>query len=194
VADSSDYYSFEKALEELNMKEADLKKLVSENEIRAFRDGADIKFKRADVERLKTKTGGGKADASAETLADDLIFDEDEDLDLSDDEPGMATEKISSGDSLETLGSGRSSMMDEEDDEEVLESESGMRRSTGRATRIREAQATGSTPQPLMLALLIVTTVVLFYGVFILINNSRSIDTGLTEGFTGFVESMFGDQ
>ena len=64
--------------------------IVSEGEIRAFRDQDNMKFKKADVEKLRR---GGRSDASAETLADDLIFDEDEDLDLSDDEPGMAVRR-----------------------------------------------------------------------------------------------------
>lgn len=180
----SEYYSFEKALKELNMKEADLKRLVSEGEIRAFRDQDKMKFKAADVAKLRSRGG----DASAETLADDLIFDEDEDLDLSDDEPGMVTEKISSADTLESLGGGD----DFDDEDEILESESGMRRQTGRATRIREAQMDQNAPQPLFLAVLIITAVFLFYGVFIMINTSRSTNTDMTSGFTDFVEGIFG--
>ena len=179
----SEYYSFEKALKELNMKEADLKRLVSEGKIRAFRDEDKMKFKAADVAKLQ----GGKGDASAETLADDLIFDEDEDLDLSDDEPGMVTEKISSADTLESLGGG-----DFDDEDEILESESGMRRQTGRATRIREAQMDQNAPQPMFLAVLIITAVFLFYGVFLMINTSTSTNTGMTQGFTDFVEGIFG--
>lgn len=187
MSDSSEYYSFEKALRELNMKEADLKRLVSEGEIRAFRDQDNMKFKKADVEKLRRS---GPSDASAETLADDLIFDEDEDLDLSDDEPGMATEKISSADTLETLGG---SDFDDDDEEEILESESGVRRATGRATRVREAQAAGQDgTSPLFMAVLIFTAIFLFYGIFVMIDTSRSTETGMTEGFTNFVTGMFG--
>jgi len=191
VADRSEYYSFEKALDELDLKEADLKRLVSEGEIRAFRDEDKMKFKKSDVEKLKGSIK--KSDSSAETLADDLIFDEDEDLDLSDDEPGMVTEKISSTETLETLADD-DDLLDDDDDEEVLESDSGVRRATGRATRIREAQASGAGPNPLFLVVLIVTTVALFYGIFLMINTSRSTDTEMTRGFTQFVVDMFGGE
>ena len=43
-----------------------------------------------------------------------------------------------------------------------------------------------------MLAVMIITTVTLFYGVFILINTSKSTNTDMTKGFTEFVTDMFG--
>lgn len=48
-----EYYSFEKVLKELQIEEEELKRLVSEGEIRAFREGDTIKFKRSDIEGLK---------------------------------------------------------------------------------------------------------------------------------------------
>ena len=46
---NDDFVSFEKALRDLSMQSAELKKLVSEGEIRAFRDGQSMKFKREDI-------------------------------------------------------------------------------------------------------------------------------------------------
>ena len=43
---------YEKALRELKMRSEELKKLVSEGEIRAFRDGDSMKFRRDDIKAL----------------------------------------------------------------------------------------------------------------------------------------------
>ena len=48
-----EYYSFEKVLKELQMEEDELKRLVSEGEIRAFRDEDKMKFKKSDIDGLK---------------------------------------------------------------------------------------------------------------------------------------------
>lgn len=48
-----EYYSFEKVLKELQIEEEELKRLVSEGEIRAFRDDDKMKFKKSDIEGLK---------------------------------------------------------------------------------------------------------------------------------------------
>jgi hypothetical protein len=48
-----DYFSFEDVLGELEMGEEELKRMVSEGELRAFRDENKMKFRRDDVENLK---------------------------------------------------------------------------------------------------------------------------------------------
>ena len=99
MSDKEEFISLEKALKELRLKEEELKRLVSEGEIRAFRDADKMKFKREDIEKLKQDTGKTIKfqDESSDTLTDDLLFDEEvEDLDLDDDEIGMATAPISS--------------------------------------------------------------------------------------------------
>lgn len=48
-----EYYSFERVLKELQIEEEELKRLVSEGEIRAFRDEDKMKFKKSDIEGLK---------------------------------------------------------------------------------------------------------------------------------------------
>ncbi|MCC6670813.1 MAG: helix-turn-helix domain-containing protein [Planctomycetes bacterium] len=79
-----DFVSFEKALRELQLQSEELKKLISEGDIRAFRDGASIKFKREDVEALAQKRTGESV-AFAESLEDDT---------------GMVTEELSAEDTL----------------------------------------------------------------------------------------------
>ena len=48
-----EYFSFEKVLKELQMNEDELKRLVSEGQIRAFRDDDRMKFRRDDIDGLK---------------------------------------------------------------------------------------------------------------------------------------------
>ncbi|MFA5794256.1 MAG: helix-turn-helix domain-containing protein [Candidatus Brocadiia bacterium] len=48
-----DFYLFEDVLKELKLNESELKRMVSEGEIRAFRDADKIKFKRSDVDDIR---------------------------------------------------------------------------------------------------------------------------------------------
>jgi hypothetical protein len=105
---AQDFYSFEKALRELHIEEEELKRLVSEGEIRAFRDQEKMKFKKEDIDRFKRDHGGkdviealdaaqgGTRDvptvnASTE-LPEELVFDED---DAASQQVGMETAAIS---------------------------------------------------------------------------------------------------
>ena len=49
---SGEFYSFGEVLKRLNIDETKLKRLVSEGEIRAFREGDQMKFRKADIENL----------------------------------------------------------------------------------------------------------------------------------------------
>jgi excisionase family DNA binding protein len=49
----AEYMSFEEVLKELQVDEEELKKLVSQGELRGFRDGTSMKFKKEDVLNLK---------------------------------------------------------------------------------------------------------------------------------------------
>ncbi len=93
---NDDFISFEKALRDLQLQSEQLKKLVSEGEIRAFRDGDSMKFKKEDLDALR----GGGADE------DELVF-----ADSLEDDTGMVTEELSEEDTL--LAD------DDEDDEPV---------------------------------------------------------------------------
>ncbi|MBI4566020.1 MAG: hypothetical protein HY716_15140 [Planctomycetes bacterium] len=48
-----DYFSFEEVMRELELSEEELKRMVSEGELRAFRDENKMKFKKDDVTNLK---------------------------------------------------------------------------------------------------------------------------------------------
>ena len=82
---NEDFLSFEKALRELKLRSEELKKLVSEGEIRAYRDGDSMKFRLEDVQALGTKAEGDTKLSFADSLEDDT---------------GMVTEQISDEDTL----------------------------------------------------------------------------------------------
>ena len=85
MSQSDDFLSFEKALRELQMRSEELKKLVSEGEIRAYRDGDSMKFRVDDIESLNSQSEGETKLTSADSLEDDT---------------GMVTEQISDEDTL----------------------------------------------------------------------------------------------
>jgi len=97
VADKEQFYSFEEALKELRLKEEELKRLVSEGEIRAFREGDTMRLRRTDVETLRSELTGGEV-VDLGDVKEDLVFEDDvqlaEDAGLATQEIGMATEEI----------------------------------------------------------------------------------------------------
>jgi excisionase family DNA binding protein len=90
------FFSFEEALKELRLKEEELKRLVSEGEIRAFREGDTMKLRRADVENLRNELSGGEVVDLGE-VREELVFEDDAlaDAGMATQEIGMATEEIS---------------------------------------------------------------------------------------------------
>lgn len=89
-----DFFSFDDALRELRLKEEELKRLVSEGEIRAFRDGETMKLRRTDVESLRNELSGGEV-VDLGDASEDLVFEDDLGA-----EAGMATEEIADVDTI----------------------------------------------------------------------------------------------
>jgi hypothetical protein len=114
---SGEFYSFDEVLRQLNIDENRLKRLVSEGEIRAFREGDAMKFKRTEIDSLAGRSGrGGKTSDTSlteisleeesqptvhvgkgkgETLSDDVL----EEPDIAK-RGGMRTAEISSQDTF----------------------------------------------------------------------------------------------
>ncbi len=86
---ADDFYSFDEALDELKLKEEELKRLVSEGEIRAFRKGDTMKLRRADVENLRAELDRDVVDLG--DTVDELVFEDDTDLGG---DTGMATQEL----------------------------------------------------------------------------------------------------
>jgi len=49
-----EYYFFDQVLKELHIQKDELRRLISEGVIPAFRDGDKMKFRSSDIDRLKT--------------------------------------------------------------------------------------------------------------------------------------------
>jgi excisionase family DNA binding protein len=94
VPEKDEFFSFEEALKELRLKEEELKRLVSEGEIRAFREGETMRLRRQDVENLRNELSGGEV-VDLGGVDEELVFEDDADLDA-----GMATEEISEADTI----------------------------------------------------------------------------------------------
>jgi hypothetical protein len=135
---SDDFLSFEKALRELKMRSEELKKLVSEGEIRAFRDGDSMKFRSEDVQALRSKASGDAELSFADSLEDDT---------------GMVTEQLSDEDTLLA-------------DDEVEEEKPAKRAAAGRPSRQAPvAVGAGAAKDPIWLTIAgILCTVIMLWG------------------------------
>ncbi len=197
---SGEFFTFDEVLKKLQIDETRLKRLVSEGEIRAFREGDEMKFRRADVENLDGDDEvAGVIDLSAgdasETLTDDLIFDEGDDLDLTAADAGMATAEISSQDTLvdeeigmstEPLGIEPGDMTDMVDDEPLAAVAV-----AGRPRRARAA-AQEKAPSDLIWAFVMtVTFVFLILGMLVTLG-IRDSETGTPPGAATKLAEAFG--
>ncbi len=143
---NEDFVSFEKALRDLKMQSSELKKLVSEGEIRAFRDGDSMKFKREDLETISAEVSEEEEFVFADALEDDT---------------GMVTEELSDEDTLLA-------------DDDLLEEEEKVKESTPRASgsrssRARAETASGPEQEPVWVtAAALIGTAVMIYGALVL--------------------------
>jgi len=180
---ADEFYDFEKALNELKMEEEELKRLVSAGEIRAFRSKGQMKFRKEDIDTLRK--GGGAS------LTDELVFDEADQLSL-DDEEGMATAKIDEQDTLidEDLPSLESDISDLDAPASSGRGTTVTRRTT-RVTRMREASEARKAASPVFVALMILTTLAMLYGVIVMTNYANNQNNGMTQGVSEFMVENF---
>lgn len=95
MSQEKEFFSFEEALEELRLKEEELKRLVSEGEIRAFREGETMKLRRRDVESLRSELMGDEI-VDLGQAGEELVFEDDAEFA----DAGMATEELGSAETL----------------------------------------------------------------------------------------------
>lgn len=134
---AEDYMSFDEALSQLQMEEAELRALVSQGKLRAFRDENTLKFRRSDVDRLHQErsteatmvlrpddvaTGETKTDvgaSEAETAAEGTPALAEEPIDL------LADEVLDYDDTAETIiggePAGSETEMELEEEETAIE-------------------------------------------------------------------------
>ncbi len=174
------------------MQEDELKRLVSEGEIRAFRDQDMMKFKKEDVERFKRDAANAGAETLDEELPEELVFDEDD----ADQEVGMATAAITDD-----------SFLEEEDVPLDLEEEpaTGRRGSRGGSRRPRASAGGGAkrkprvvvegpeeTEGPVWTVAIALSTVVALIGVFVALDAIQGVPSGMTQWVADSLGGMFG--
>ncbi|MCA8956650.1 MAG: hypothetical protein KDC87_11300 [Planctomycetes bacterium] len=91
-----DFVSFEKALRDLKLHSEQLKKMVSQGDIRAFRVGDSMQFRSEDIAALRSRSSG----------EDELVF-----ADALEDDTGMVTEELSDDETL---------LVEDDDEEEDI--------------------------------------------------------------------------
>jgi excisionase family DNA binding protein len=170
-----EFYDFDEALDALRLKEEELKRLVSEGEIRAFRDGDTMKLRRADVENLKKELLGGELVDLGTSTGEELVFEDDADFE----ETGMATEEISEMDTV--LEEGVEDVGEIEIAEEAVEP-------VAAAVPVRRGAAVVVEPETesmAMRAVLILTTLVLILAMPVAISVSTGAPGGIAKGIAG---------
>ncbi len=205
---SGEFYTFDEVLRQLNIDENRLKRLVSEGEIRAFREGDQMKFKKGEIDNLAGR-GGRPSDTSlaeisledepaprpkkkgGETLTDDLLSEPDLTR-----RAGMKTAEISSQDTFIDQGGGDVGMSTEpidftedvgEEAEEIgSEASAAPKRKAGGAPppqRKAPAAVVEAKTGPGMLLALILCTVLLVIAGLVTISNAKQQSNDLSRWF-----------
>jgi hypothetical protein len=201
MAKSGEFYSFDEVLRRLSIDENRLKRLVSEGEIRAFREGDQMKFKKGEIDNLAGKGGrGGTSDTSlseisleddvpakggkkgaGETLTDDLL----EEPDLTK-RGGMRTAEISSQDTFIDKGGDQVGMSTEPidfteevpgDEPEQIGAEASAKRTktTTVTTTVRKPPlvAVEAHTHPLLVACLVLGTLASIWAMMVIVSISK---------------------
>lgn len=166
MANDENTFSFQEALNELHLEEDELKRLVSEGEIRAFRDGDNMRLRKEDIESLRSELGG------------EIVFEEDDFADA-----GMATEEITEADTL---------IDDIDDVEEVEEVEELAEEKIEEAQTVAVVE---EDPESMgMRAAMIATSLLLFLSLPIFIAIATGRAGGIARGIAGmFFPEVRGD-
>ena len=177
---ADEFISFDKVLRDLQMQEDELKRLVSEGEIRAFRDQDKMKFKKEDVERFRRARDASKEETlSKEEVPEELVFDEDD----ANQEVGMATAAIADDSFLEEEPPAAAAAPAAKVPGRAARAAPGARR---RVT-IEDEQETEGAPWKVAI---MVGTLILVIGSMIAMDAARATPSGLTRPFA----DMFKDK
>jgi excisionase family DNA binding protein len=187
VADN-EFFSFEEALDELRLKDEELKRLVSEGEIRAFREGDTMKLRRSDVDSLRSDLSGEVVSVGG--ASEEVVFEEAVDLE---DEAGMATQEIADVDTLieeDVEDVGEIDLVEEED---VAAGAPVRRSAPARRSAVGSAStADGESSEGMGLRIAaIATTLVLILGLPIALALSRGQVNSVAEGIAGIFGAKF---
>jgi excisionase family DNA binding protein len=167
----NDFFSFDNALDKLELAEDDLKRLISAGEIRAFRDGSKMRLRTEDVNRVATDLGlGGEVneqDAGEVLEVEEVMLSDDDNLDA-----GMVTTQLSEEDTLL------------DDDLEVVEVAEELQTAplsgTGRAARGARVVADTATESTGMLLASVGTTAIMLWGMAFVVAMLDGRASGIT--------------
>jgi excisionase family DNA binding protein len=188
-----EFYSFDEALKQLRLKEDELKRLVSEGEIRAFREGETMKLRRSDVESLRSELSGGEV-VDLGDVKEELVFEDDALLEVGDvgEEAGMATQEIADVETIldEPVEEVPEIAIEEEVVEETVEEEEGARavasRTAPRALEVVE-EVEGPSENALVRIALLLTALILLLAVPVCL----SATGGKASGVAAAIASIF---
>jgi excisionase family DNA binding protein len=184
-----EFYSFDEALKQLRLKEEELKRLVSEGEIRAFREGDTMKLRRSDVESLRSELSGGEV-VDLGDVKDELVFEDDAPVE----EAGMATQEISD---VETILDEPVEAVDEIaiEEEAVLQTEEEMGGRAAALSARTQRPAARSAPEVeepsepgLVRAAMLITSLLLLLALPLCL----SATNGKPSGVAAAIASLFG--
>jgi len=183
---------FDKVLNELEMEEEELKKLVSAGEIKAFREADKMRFKREDIEKLRKKSDGPDvielldSDDGIEPdsdLTEELTFDEDFGTDNSGKE--FVEEELSEmADEEEVLELGG---MDDGDVSDTSFTTREKQRIRGRSKIAAMSEEEEEDTPSWTVAVMAFSTVVCILGFLVMLD----IATATPTAFTGWLVEMF---
>ncbi|SVC80851.1 uncharacterized protein METZ01_LOCUS333705, partial [marine metagenome] len=153
-----DYFGFEDVMSELELGEEELKRMVSEGELRAFRDENKMKFKKEDVDSLKKGRITEPTIILPSTPSDEPIEETSLDLDIGNETAALAAAESSDTglDFSDDLGTDVSessdlSPFDTDDDLLVTEATGSEIGSDTTETFIEEDSETGLGTEPIEL-------------------------------------------
>ena len=194
---SGEFYTFDEVLRQLNIDENRLKRLVSEGEIRAFREGDQMKFKRTEIDNLAGKSGrGGSSDTSLSEisledepaarkkgLGDDLL----DEPDLTK-KAGMKTAEISSQDTFIDKGGDVGMSTEPIDFTEEVAGEEAEEISADASPKVKRAApppvrkpapvAAEAKTSGILVLVLVLGTLVSLYGALVVISVARGGSNG----------------
>lgn len=177
----SDFSSFDDALKKLELEEEDLKRLISAGEIRAFREGSNMRLRVEDVDKVADQLGLG---AVGEEDAGEVLEVEDLSLDDFGEDAGMATTQLSEEDTL--LDDNVEELEVAKEAPAARTSSAAPRRTSGRAAAAVAAPEAADEGNGLRFAM-IATTLILILAVPFAIGMLSGQTTGITQAIVDMV-------
>lgn len=216
MAKSGEFYTFDEVVRQLKIDQNKLKRLVSEGEISAFREGDVMKFKKSEIDKLVSKGTGSETsetvlseitledeapafEESGETLTDDLVFESGEDkVQIGE---GSARGEISSQDTFIEPKGGKgeevgmstepidlSADLTQEVEEEEVEEVAARKAGEAKRTRRVAAPAEAAAGSPGLTFALVLTAVIMLLAVALSFRTSSGEVPG--EKVEGMFKSM----